>query len=101
MGGQAAKKKKKTSSGKTMRKSRGAKVKTFTLSNEERLELENLQLKEGAIRDRLAQVTGQQQEWGKAVQAKYGVELQEFVINPDTGVCERRELKEVPNGGSK
>lgn len=100
MGGQAAKKKKKTSSGKTVRKSR-SKVKTFTLNNEERLELENLQLKEGTIRDRLAQVTGQQQEWGKAVQAKYGVELREFVINPDTGVCERRELKEAPTGGGE
>ena len=101
MGRQTVKKKaKKTSSGKTVRKSRG-KIKTFTLDKEERLELENLQLKEGAIRERLGQVNGQQQVWAKAVQHKYGVNLQEFVINPDTGVCERRELKPVPAGGGE
>ncbi len=92
-------KKKKTSSGKTVRKSR--KISKFELSNEERLELENLQLKEGAIRERLDAVSAKQRAWGKAVAAKYKVDLQEFVINVDTGECKRRELKPVPNGGGK
>ncbi len=94
-----AKKKKKTSSGKTVRKSR--KISKFELSNEERLELENLQLKEGSIRERLDAVAARQQAWGKAVAAKYKVNLQEFVINVDTGECKRRELRPVPEGGGE
>ncbi len=93
MGRKAAKK---TSSGKTVRKS-SKKIQAFTLTKEERLELENLQLKDGAIRERLNAVAGQQQVWAEAVKAKYKVDLNEFVINTDTGVCERRELKPVPD----
>ncbi len=92
-------KKKKTSSGRTPRKSR--KISMFMLSTQERLELENLQLKEGAIRERLDAVATKQQAWGKFVAAKYKVDLQEFVINVDTGECKRRELKQVPDGGGE
>lgn len=94
-----AKKKKKTSSGRTVRSRR--KISKFELSTEERLELENLQLKENAIRERLDAVSARQRAWGKAVAAKYKVDLQEFVINVDTGGCERRTLKPVPDGGGE
>ncbi len=93
------KKKKKTSSGKTVRKSR--KISKFVLSTEERLELENLQLKEGALRERLDVINAKQQAWGKAVAVFYCVDLQEFVINVDTGECKRRELKTAPEGGGE
>ena len=99
MAGRQAKKKKKTSSGKTVRNRR--KISKFELSTEERLELENLQLKEGAIRERLDAVNARQQAWGKAVAAKYKVDLREFVINVDTGECKRREIKPVPDGGGE
>lgn len=98
-GRQAKKNKKKTSSGKAVRKSR--KISKFELSTEERLELENLQLKEGSLVERLEAIGAQQKKWGKAVAAKYKVDLQKFVINVDTGECERRELKPVPNGGGE
>lgn len=98
MAGRQAKKKK-TSSGKTVRKSR--KISKFELSTEERLELENLQLKEGSLRERLGAIAAQQKAWGKAVMARYKVDLQEFVINVDTGECKRRELKPVPDGGGE
>lgn len=98
-GRQAKKNKKKTSSGKTVRKSR--KISKFELSTEERLELENLQLKEGAIRERLDAINTKQRAWGKAVAAKYKVDLQDFVINVDTGECKRRELRSVPDGGGE
>ncbi len=90
---------KKTSSGKSVRKSK--KIDSFTLSNEERLELENLQLKEGALRERLSSIGTQQKAWGEAVMNKYGVELQGFVIDVDSGEVRRRELKPVPEGGGE
>ena len=101
MAGRQAKKnkKKKTSLGKAVRSRR--KISTFNLSSEERLELENLQLKEGSLRERLGAVTARQQAWGKAVMAKYKVDLQEFVINVDTGECKRRTLRPVPDGGGE
>ena len=99
MAGRQAKKKKKTSSGKTVLNRR--KISKFELSTEERLELENLQLKEGSLRERLAAISTQQQKWGKAVMAKYKVKLQDFVINVDTGECKRRELRPVPEGGGE
>lgn len=94
-----AKKKKKTSSGRAVRSRR--KISKFELSIEERLELENLQLKEGSLRERLDAVSAKQRAWGKAVMSKYKVDLQEFVINVDTGECKRRELRPVPNGGGE
>lgn len=92
MGRKAAKK---TSSGKTVRKTK--KVQKFMLTKEERLELENLQLKKSALQDRLGMIDSQQQVWVEAVTANHKVNLQEFVINPDTGECNRRELKPVPD----
>jgi hypothetical protein len=68
------------SSKQQLAKTNGSRPRKFALTEAQRLELENIQLKQ-----QLAQQ--QMQTWGVKVQAHHGLELTDYSIDVATGQC--------------
>lgn len=70
----------------------------FNLSNEQRLEIQNLALREQLLAERStalqrahADLIAERKLWGARVEEDKAVNLDSYTINADTGVCTLKE----------
>ena len=64
---------------------------SFKLTREERLELENLELKARILRLQLDSIAVERQQWVSRLSDRVGLDISDYEINVDSGVCTRLE----------
>ena len=66
------------------------------LSNEEKLELENIQLRSMLLDHQRKELAAKQSVWGAAVAQRLGIDLTKYSIDTGSGICKRIDI-----GGDK